>query len=387
MAAKRRICVVTGTRAEYGLLYWLLCELRNAADVELQIVATAMHLSPEFGATVQVIERDGFRIDARVEMLLSGDSPSAIAKSTGLGVIGFGDAFAQLRPDLLVVLGDRFEILAAAQAATFARIPIAHIHGGESTEGLIDEAIRHAVTKMSHLHFVAAEPYRRRVVQMGEAPERVFDVGAPGLDQLVHVEWMSREELARELEMPLSRPLLLVTYHPVTLERRSPAEPMAELLAALDRFDTASVVFTYPNADTDGRVLMEMIDAFVKPRAPRVRAFVSLGQRRYLSLMREADVVVGNSSSGLTEAPALQRATVNLGDRQRGRLKADSVIDCEEQADAVAAAIAHALSEEFRARLPGTMSLYGSGGASPKIAQALRTTDLSNIVKKRFHDL
>ena len=384
---RRRICVVTGSRAEYGLLYWLLRELRDDPDVHLQIVATGMHLSPEFGLTYREIENDGFRLDDRVEMLVSSDTPTGIAKSIGLGTIGFGDSFARLQPNIVVLLGDRFEILAAACAALVARIPIAHLHGGEATEGLIDEAIRHAVTKMAHLHFVAADAYRRRVVQMGEAPERVFNVGAPGLDHLANIDWLPRDELERQLAMPLRNPVFLVTYHPVTLERLSPAKPMTELLAALDHFPEATIVLTHPNSDTDGRVLIAMVDEYAKTHAPRVKSFVSLGQRLYLSLMRFSDVVIGNSSSGLTEAPAMKRATVNLGDRQRGRLKATSVIDCEENADAIVLAVRRALSQEFRQMVPSTRSLYGEGGASRAIKDALKQADLDTIMKKTFYQV
>jgi UDP-hydrolysing UDP-N-acetyl-D-glucosamine 2-epimerase len=387
MSAKRRICVVTGSRAEYGLLFWLLRELRDAPDVQLQLVATGMHLSPEFGNTAHVIEADGFAIDAKVEMLLSADSAVAITKSTGLGVIGFADAFARLRPELLVVLGDRFEILAAAQAAFLARIPIAHLHGGEATEGALDDGMRHAITKLSQLHFVAAEPYRRRVIQMGERPERVFNFGAPGLDQLRHLQWLDRTALETALGMSLQPPLFVVTYHPVTLQAGGPAQPVGELLAALDRFPNATIVLTYPNADESGRAVIGMIDEYARTRAPRVRAFVSLGQPNYLSLLRECSVVIGNSSSGLIEAPALRKATVNVGERQRGRLRAASVIDCAEHADAIAAAIDRALSAEFQTALAQVESQYGQGGASAAIATVLRTTPLDGLLRKGFRDL
>lgn len=383
---RRRICVVTGSRAEYGQLRWLLHELREHPRAELQVVACAMHLSPEFGLTYREIEHDGFAIAAKVSMLLSDDSPVGIAKSTGLGVIGFADAFDRLRPDIVVLLGDRFEILAAAQAALIARIPIAHLHGGETTEGVIDEAVRHAVTKMASLHFVAAEPYRQRVLQLGEAPDRVFNVGMAGLDFLGHVDWIPRERLTGELGMPLAPPLFLVTYHPVTLDADGQAHAMGELLAALDEFPQASVVLTYPNADAGGRVLIELIEEYARSRQPRARAFPSLGHQRYLSVMRECDVVVGNSSSGLTEAPALRKASVNLGDRQRGRLKAESVIDSPEERGEIAAAIRRALSREFSEKLPQVRSLYGVGGASREIARILLETTLGGLVRKQFHD-
>ncbi len=372
--ARRKICVVTGSRAEYGLLYWLMKEIAADPALELQVVATGMHLSPEFGLTYRQIEADGFSLAARVEMLLSSDTPVGIAKSMGLGVIGFADAFDRLRPDVVVVLGDRFEILAAAQAALVARIPIGHLHGGETSEGAMDESIRHAISKMAQWHFVAAEPYRKRLIQMGEAPSQVFNVGAPGLDHLDRLAWLSRPELEAQLGISLGRPLFLVTYHPVTLDTTSPSEPMAELMAGLERFPQATIIWTYPNADAGGRVLIGLIDDFVAAHAARSKAFVSLGQQRYLSLMREADVVIGNSSSGLIETPALKRATVNLGDRQKGRLKAASVIDVAERRDDIVKAIDLALSEPFRASLATVESVYGRGRVGEHIRQVLKSS-------------
>ncbi|MGK7873280.1 MAG: UDP-N-acetylglucosamine 2-epimerase [Xenococcaceae cyanobacterium] len=385
MTAQRKISIVTGTRAEYGLLYWLMKEIADDADLQLQIIATGMHLSPEFGLTYQQIEADGFRIDAKVEMLLSSDSPVGIAKSIGLGVIGFADALERLKPDILVVLGDRFEILAAAQAAMVARIPIAHLHGGETTEGAFDESIRHAITKLSHWHFVAAEPYRKRVIQLGESPDRVFNIGSPGLDHLQYMDWLDRPTLEQSLGIQLRSPLFLVTYHPVTLDKQSPSIAMQELLVTLDRFPQATVIFTYPNADTGGRVLIEQIDQWVNTNQDRAKAFVSLGQQRYLSLMRQADVIVGNSSSGLTEAPALKKATVNIGDRQKGRLKATSVIDAPEHSGDIIAALHQALSDEFKAMLPSVESWYGSGNVSQQIKETLKTVTLQT--KKSFFDI
>jgi UDP-hydrolysing UDP-N-acetyl-D-glucosamine 2-epimerase len=385
MKLQRTIGVVTGSRADYGLLRSLLDAIKADHDLKLQIIATGMHLSPEFGLTIRQIEADGFVVDARVDMLLSADSPAATAKSMGLGVIGFADALTHLSPDILVVLGDRFEILAAAQAALVMRIPLAHIHGGETSEGAFDEGIRHALTKMSMWHFVAAETYRNRVIQMGEAPDRVFNVGAPGLDQLDALQWLDRQALQTALQVPLSSPLLLVTYHPVTLANEDPTLPMSELLAALERFPEATIVFTYPNADTGGRKLIDMIDGFVAQSPSRRHAFVSLGQQRYLSLMKLADVVVGNSSSGLTEAPALKRATVNIGDRQKGRLKASSVIDAAEQRDDIERALEQAQSPGFTQALAGTVSLYGQGKAGWAIKERLKTVSLT--VQKSFFDI
>lgn len=383
MTARRRVCAFTGTRAEYGLLRWLMEDLRDDPAVALQVLASGAHLCPEFGYTVTAIEADGFTIDARIDMLLASDSPVAVAKSMGLGVIGYADALDRLRPDILVILGDRYEALAIAQTAMALRIPIAHIHGGEATEGVIDEAIRHAITKMAHLHFTAAEPYRRRVIQMGEAPERVFAVGAPGLDNLHRLPLPDRATLESELGFTLTSPVLLVTYHPVTLSTIDPAVPMAALLDALDRFPAARVVFTKANADAHGRALNRMIDDYAAARPGRVLASPSLGQRRYLALMRLADAVVGNSSSGIIEAPAAGTPTVNVGDRQRGRLRAPSVIDCAEDTEAIAEAIAAALAGTVTA----TDSPYGGGGASARMATLLRDLPLDGLLDKRFYDL
>ncbi len=385
MTARRRICVVTGSRAEYGLLYWVMKGIAADASLELQVAATGMHLSPEFGLTYREIEADGFTIAAKVEMLLSADTSVGVTKSLGLGVIGFADAFEKLKPDLVVLLGDRFEILAAAQAALLARIPVAHIHGGERSEHSFDESLRHSITKLAQWHFVAAEPYRKRVVQMGEAPATVFNVGAPGLDHLPRMEWLGREALAKALDARLDSPLFLVTYHPATLGTGSPDEAMVQLLAALDRFPEASIVFTHPNADTGGRGLIKRINDFVAANPGRAKACVSLGQQRYLSLLREADVVIGNSSSGLTEAPALKTPTVNVGDRQKGRLKATSVIDCAEKTEDIVRAIRQALSPEFQRGLEQTQSLYGIGNASQAIVDRLKGP--LPRVQKQFFDV
>lgn len=372
MSSPRKICVVTGSRAEYGLLYWVMKEIASDENLQLQIVATGMHLSPEFGLTYRQIESDGFKIDARVEMLLSADTPVAITKSMGLGVIGFADTLNQLAPDIMVVLGDRFEILAAAQAAMLARVPIAHIHGGETTEGAYDEGIRHAITKMAQWHFVAAEPYRKRVVQLGESPDRVFNFGAPGLDHISRIAWLSRTELEAALGIHLAKPLFLVTYHPATLSDSHTEQVFDELLIAMGQFPEVTIIFTYPNADTDGRVIIRSIDDFVSTHQKRAKAFISLGQKLYLSLMKEADVIIGNSSSGLTEAPAMKKATVNIGDRQKGRLKATSVIDAAENREDIAQAIHKALSDTFRKKLPETISLYGIGDAGKAIVAQLK---------------
>lgn len=383
---KRRICVVTGTRAEYGLLRWVMDGIARSPKLELQVVAAGMHLSPEFGLTYREIEADGFRLDAKVEMLLSSDTPVGVAKSTGVGLIGFADAFERLEPDLLFLLGDRFEILAAATAAMLGRIPIAHAHGGESTEGLIDESIRHSVTKMSHLHFVATAEYRNRVIQLGEQPERVFNVGGFGIDNIRRLQLLDRSALETATGIRFRSRNLMVTFHPVTLERETAGTQMAELLAALDALADTTIVFTLPNADTDGRVLIEMINDFAA-RHPNAHVFTSLGQVRYLSCLRQVDGMIGNSSSGLTEMPVFRKGTVNIGDRQRGRLKAASVIDCAPDRAAISTAIAMLYSEQFQAGLASVRSLYGEGGTSEAVVRTLETVNLDGILKKRFLDL
>ena len=382
----RRICVVTGTRAEYGLLRWLMRDIEADPCLSLQVIATCMHLAPEFGDTYREIELDGFIIDRKVEMLLSGDSPSAIGKSIGLGVIGFADAFQSLAPDLVIVLGDRFEILAAVSAALVARIPVAHLHGGELTEGAVDDAIRHAVTKMSHVHFVATEAYRQRVIQLGESPERVICVGGLGVDAIMRQPLISREALEASLDFQFRQRNLLVTFHPATLDTASPAAQMAELLAALAPLDNVGLIFTLPNADAGGRELMRQVYEFVDGRS-NAKSFASLGQQRYLSCMALVDGVVGNSSSGLLEAPSFRVGTVNLGSRQRGREQASSVINCEVERGAIANAIATLFSTEYRSNLYNVHNPYGNGGASMRIVSEIKRLELDKLIKKTFFDL
>jgi UDP-hydrolysing UDP-N-acetyl-D-glucosamine 2-epimerase len=380
-----KICVVTGTRAEYGLLYWLMKEIQADADLQLQIISTGMHLSPEFGLTYRTIEEDGFSIDAKVEMLLSSDTPVGIAKSIGLGVIGFADALERLKPDIMVVLGDRYEILAAVQTALVSRIPVAHIHGGETTEGAIDESIRHAITKMSCLHFVAAEAYRTRVIQLGEHPDTVFNVGALGIENIKRLQLLDKSQLEKSMNFELSSPGFLVTYHPATLGATAPQVAMQALLDALDHFPEAKIIFTKPNSDTDGRVLGQMIDEYSQRNEKRVAVFTSMGQVRYLSALQFVDVVIGNSSSGIIEAPACKTPTVNIGDRQSGRLKADSIIDSLETTESIVAGINKALSPSFRERIKQGVSLYGYGESALQIKDHLKQANLSST--KRFYDL
>ncbi|MGZ4953839.1 MAG: UDP-N-acetylglucosamine 2-epimerase [Methylobacter sp.] len=385
--AKRKICVVTGSRAEYGLLYWLMKEINDDTDLELQLIVTGMHLSPEFGLTWKQIELDGFTIERKVEMLLSSDTPVGIAKSIGLGVIGFADALDALQPDMLVVLGDRFEIFAACQAAMAHRIPIAHIHGGEITEGAVDDAIRHAVSKMSHLHFTATERYRQRLIQLGEQPQYVFNVGAPGLDNIARLQLLDKPQLEQYIDFKLGKRNLLVTFHPVTLEKATAEVQFDRLLQALDRFDDCYLIFTQPNADTDGRAIIDMIEQYRQRFPERVASFVSLGTLRYLSTLQYMDAVVGNSSSGLIEAPAFRIGTINIGDRQKGRLCADSVIHCESETDAIAQALDRLFSEQFQESLKTVENPYGDCGASAKIKALLKTQALDGLLKKSFYDL
>lgn len=384
----KRVCVVTGSRAEYGLLRWVMQGLKDSKACELQTIATGMHLSPEFGSTWRYIEDDGFNIDWKVEMLLGSDSAVAVTKSMGLAMTGFADAYGHLKPDLIVILGDRYEILAAASAAVIAGIPIAHLHGGEITEGAYDESIRHALTKMSHLHFTAAEPYRQRVIQMGEAPDRVWHVGGFGLDGVMHLDRMERPQVEELLGIELGQTNLLVTFHPETASGAKPRDQINELLAALEE-DDATVIFTMPNADNDSRELFGLISAFVDRNKHRACAHVSLGQRGYLSTLALVDAVVGNSSSGIIEAPAFNKGTVNIGARQDGRLRAASVIDCPAERHAIGKAIERVLSPEFKNELEAQSNPYGSGGASERtvaLIEAWLAEDRA-VPSKPFYDL
>lgn len=381
----RRIAVFTGTRAEYGLLYWLMKDIQVSTELELQLIVSGMHLSPEFGDTWRQIEEDAFHIDAKVEMLLSSDTPVGVIKSIGLATIGLADALDRLRPDVLVVLGDRFEALAAAQAALIMRIPVAHLHGGELSEGAYDDAIRHAITKMASLHFVAAEVYRRRVIQMGEAPERVFNVGAMGLDHLRRAPRMSRDELSSSLGFALDAPYLLATYHPVTLLGEDPAPSFNALLAALDRFPEYRIILTYPNADNGGRALIPLLEHYAQQQPARVLAIPSLGFRRYLAAVEHAAAVVGNSSSGIIEVPAFGIPTVNIGVRQFGRLAAESVLHCPAETAAIVGTLHLALSDQFGARCRDAVNPYGQGNAAKQVTQVLGS--FMGGTHKHFHDL
>lgn len=387
MNSKRKICVVTGTRAEYGLLYWLMKEIQATKNLELQIIATGMHLSPEFGLTYQHIEKDGFTIDEKVVMLLSSDSEVGITKSMGLAMIGFADALRRLKPDMMVVLGDRFEIFSAASAATVAKIPIAHIHGGETTEGAFDEVFRHSITKMSHLHFTSTEEYRSRVIQLGEHPDRVFNFGAIGIDSIKKLKLLRRTEFEESIGFNLGKKNLLITFHPVTLEMGTAKKQFDNLLTALDKMHDTNLIFTKANSDTDGRVINEMIEDFVNDRKATTVAFTSLGQMRYLSAMQYVDGVVGNSSSGIIEVPSFTIGTINIGDRQKGRIKGVSVIDTPPSIRGISNSLRKLYTKEFQESIKNEVNPYGQGGVSKKIKEILISRSSLISIKKEFFNL
>jgi len=383
---KRKICVVTGTRAEYGLLYWLMKEIESDSELELQLIVTGMHLSPEFGLTYKEIEKE-FKIDKKIEMLLSSDTSVGISKSLGIAQISFAEAYEELKPDIVVVLGDRYEIFSATSATMIARIPIAHLHGGETTEGAFDESIRHSITKMSHLHFVATQEYKNRVIQLGECPSRVFNVGGMGIENIKRLKLLTKEGFENSIEFKLNKKNLLVTFHPVTLENSTAKEQFKELLDAIDELEDTNIIFTKANSDTDGRIINQMIDEYVSKNSYKSICFTSLGQLRYLSALQFVDAVVGNSSSGLIEAPSFKIGTVNIGDRQKGRIKAKNVIDSLPKKDNISVSFNKLYSSEFQALLKGIVNPYGDGCASKKIIEQLKKVDLQNILKKSFYDL
>jgi GDP/UDP-N,N'-diacetylbacillosamine 2-epimerase (hydrolysing) len=382
----KKVCVVTGTRAEYGLLYWLMKEIEADKELELQLIATGMHLSPEFGLTYKEIEKE-FKIDKKIEMLLSSDTSVGISKSMGLAQISFAEAYEDLKPDVVIVLGDRYEILSAVSASMIARIPIVHLSGGETTESAFDEAIRHSITKMSHLHFTATEEYKNRVIQLGEHPSRVFNVGGMGIENIKRLKLLSYEEFEESINFRLNKKNILVTFHPVTLENSTAKEQFQELLDAIDELEETNIIFTKANSDTDGRVINQMIDEYVIKNSFKSISFISLGQLRYLSALQYVDAIVGNSSSGLAEAPSFGIATINIGDRQKGRIKADSVIDCKPEKNAILDAFKKSNTQEFKNELKTVKNPYGDGCASQKIIEVLKTINLANILKKAFYDL
>lgn len=381
----KKIAVFTGTRAEYGLLYWLIKDIQSDPELTLQLLVSGMHLSSEFGETYKQIEQDGFTIDEKIEILLSSDTAVGTAKSMGLGVLGFTDALSRLKPDALVILGDRFEALAAAQTAMILRIPILHLHGGEITEGAYDDSIRHAITKLSYLHGTSTEEYRQRVIQLGEAPKRVKNIGAIGLDHLARSDFMSVNEIGKSLSFNLKQPYFLVTYHPVTLGEEPPEQSFIALLDALDEFKGHQVILTYPNADDGGRRIIPILENYAKQHPNRVCAIPSLGQKRYLSTVKNAAVVIGNSSSGIIEVPAFNVPTVNIGVRQKGRLAAKSVLNCIATKAAISAAITTAVTGSYKTPGEKIVNPYGAGNASAQAIQMLKTLNFEP--SKPFYDL
>ena len=383
----RKICVVTGSRAEYGLLSGLMRAIQEDKDLQLQVIATNMHLSPEFGLTYREIEKDGFQIDKKVQMLLSSDTPNATTKSVGLATIGFADAYEDLQPDLIVVLGDRFEILAAVSAALFFKIPVAHLHGGEITEGAYDDSIRHAITKMSHLHFTSTEAYRQRVIQLGEQPDRVFYVGAIGVENIKRVPLMSQAELEDSIRFKLGEKSLLVTYHPVTLENHTAADQCRNLLKALDEFPDYKIIFTLPNSDTDGRVIVRLINEYVSLRPERCMAIPSLGLQRYLSALKCVSAVVGNSSSGIIEVPSFGIPTLDIGNRQKGRIAAESVVHCGNDSRSIIEGMQQVLSDVFRKQVKHVLNPYEKRDTTKNIYKIISTYPLENLRQKKFYDV
>jgi len=383
----RKICVVTGSRAEYGLLSGLMRAIQEDKDLQLQVIATNMHLSPEFGLTYREIEKDGFQIDKKVQMLLSSDTPNATTKSVGLATIGFADAYEDLQPDLIVVLGDRFEILAAVSAALFFKIPVAHLHGGEITEGAYDDSIRHAITKMSHLHFTSTEAYRQRVIQLGEQPDRVFYVGAIGVENIKRVPLMSQAELEDSIRFKLGEKSLLVTYHPVTLENHTAADQCQNLLEALDEFPEYKVIFTLPNSDTDGRVIIQLINEYVSLHSERCMAIPSLGLQRYLSALKCVSAVVGNSSSGIIEVPSFGIPTLDIGNRQKGRIAAESVVHCGNDSRSIIEGMQQVLSDVFRKQVKHVLNPYEKRDTTKNIYKIISTYPLENLRQKKFYDV
>lgn len=384
----KRICIITGTRAEYGLLKPVIERINKDKELELYLIATGAHLSPEFGLTYKEIEDDGYIINKKIEMLLSADTPNSIVKSMGVEMIGLADALEDACPDMVVILGDRYEMLAAASATMIHRIPIAHIHGGEATEGAIDDAIRHAITKMSYLHFASTEVYRNRIIQLGEEPERAFNVGALGVENIKTVKLLDKETLEKSIDFKFGENTIMVTYHPVTLEKESSAEKFGNLLHVLAKKIGWNIIFTKANSDTDGRIINQMIDRFVAEHKDRCIAYTSLGRVRYLSVLKYCSVVIGNSSSGIIEVPSFHIPTVNIGDRQKGRVASGSVIHCGTSVESIDDALDKAMQDDFRKRIKSERNPYESKNTSSEIVRVIKYFLQNGIdMKKKFYDL
>jgi GDP/UDP-N,N'-diacetylbacillosamine 2-epimerase (hydrolysing) len=386
---KKKVCVVTGTRAEYGLLRPLIKKIDENPKFELQLIATGMHLSPEFGLTYRNIESDGFKIDEKVEILLSSDTSIGISKSMGLGLISFSESYNRLNPDLIIILGDRYETFSATAAASVANIPVAHLHGGELTEGAFDDSFRHSMTKMSYLHFTSTEEYRKRVIQLGENPERVFNVGALGVENILNLDLLSKRELERELDISLREKYLLIVFHPVTLENKTAENNFEELLEAIDKYDNnISKVFIKGNSDTDGRIINQMIDQYVNENNNSY-TFTSLTVENYLSLLKNCFVLVGNSSSGIVEAPSLKTPSINIGDRQKGRIKAESVFDCKNNEADILSTLKKVDNLFSNDKFENINNPYEKENISDEIIKVIEKALISNKIdlKKKFYDI
>jgi UDP-hydrolysing UDP-N-acetyl-D-glucosamine 2-epimerase len=382
----RKICVITGSRAEYGLLSGLMAAIKKDPTLLLQVIATNMHLSPEFGLTYKEIENDGFTIDKKVEMLLSSDTSNGTTKSVGLATIGFADAYEDLKPDLIVVLGDRYEILAAVTAALFYKIPVAHLHGGEISEGAYDDSIRHAITKLSHLHFTSTESYRNRVIQLGENPDRVFYVGAIGVENIKNTPLLNKRELEENLQFELGEKSFLVTYHPVTLENSTAKQQCESLLSALSEYNDYRIVFTYPNSDTDGRIIIQLIEEYVSKNKDRCMAINSLGRIRYYSALQYVSAVIGNSSSGIIEVPSFGIPTLNIGDRQKGRIASNSVVHCGTAIEDIKSGLLEVTSQNIRSIASKKLNPYHLEGTTNRIVEILKEYPLKQIIQKKFYN-
>jgi len=382
----KKICVITGSRAEYGLMSRIMRLVKEDKDLQLQIIATNMHLSVEHGETYKEIEADGFVINRKIPILSGSDSANATAKSVGRGIMGFADAFDELQPDMILVLGDRYEILAAASTALFYKIPVVHIHGGEITEGAYDDAIRHAITKMSHLHFTSTVEYRRRIIQMGENPETVFYVGALGCDNIRQVALMDKETLEKSLDFKLDKNTILVTFHPVTMENHTAETQIKALLSAIDKFENLRIIFTMPNSDTDGLVIMKLIKEYVTKNYERAKWFTSLGMKRYLSTLQYVRAVVGNSSSGIIEVPSFHIPTINIGDRQKGRISAASVLHCKPERVDIEDKLATIMQPTYDESLKNIQNPYDKPNTAHEIVRIIK--EKNNIsVSKKFYDI
>ena len=390
MSIKRKICVVTGARADYGLLYWIMKEIKKDKKLELQIIVTGMHLSHEFGLTYKQIEKDGFKINKKIEMVISADTPSSIVKSTGLGMIGFADALIDLKPDIMVILGDRYEMLAAAYSATVSRIPIAHFGGGEITLGAIDEPIRHSITKMSHFHFACHKDYKKRIIQLGEHRKNVYLVGGMGVEYIKRIRLLKKKTLEKQIDFQFSHKNLLVTFHPVTLEKNTAKKQFENLLYALDKLKDTKIIFTMPNSDTEGRIIQKLIINYVKKNTHKSTFFTYMGQKKYLSCLKYVDAVVGNSSSGIAEAPSFKICTVNIGDRQKNRVQANSIINCKPEKKPILKSLKKIYSKKFKKVLSKVVNPYEPKRKilpSKTAVSVFKKVILKNILKKSFNDL